>query len=109
MHRFLSATCVVCALGVIVPMKSAAQTFPADLPLAVVCWSEKTQRWVVGYLEVVNEDGSAIYGRDELSATLSAERLFEPPLNRQAVLDCYGKTLDELRATGRVMEIRLSQ
>ena len=109
MRSFFVAVGVGCVLYTMVPMRSLAQEFPSDLPLAIICWSEKSDRWIVGLLETVNQDGSAVYGRDDLSATMSAKRVVEPPLNRQAVLDCYGKTLDELRATGRVMELRLSK
>ena len=44
-----------------------AQTVPPDLPLAVICFNEKTQTWRVGYLQEVNKDGSATYvGRPEI-------------------------------------------
>ncbi len=87
----------------------AAQTFPSDLPLAIVCYHEQKQSWVVGYLEIVNADGSAVYGRGTLTANLGVERVVEPPRNRVVALDCYGKSLEQLRATGRLVELRPGQ
>ena len=88
---------------------SVAQTVPSGLPLAVVCWNQKTHNWVVGYLQSVQEDGTALYGSGILSAKLSAKGVVELPTDRPAVLDCFGKTLDELRATGRLIEIQSTQ
>jgi hypothetical protein len=34
---------------------------------------------------------------------LNAERVVKPPSDRPATLDCYGKTLDQLRAIGRLI------
>jgi len=84
---------------------SVAQTVP-DLPLAVICFNEQTKTWTVGYLHVVKEDGSAIYvaPAGELGATVNAKGLVETPTDRPAGSDCFGKTLKELRAAGRVME-----
>ena len=85
---------------------SAAQTFPTDLPLAIICFHEQNQGWIVGYLEVVKADGSAVYGRGQLSANLNAERVVEPPANRTAALDCYGKSLNQWRASGRLVDLQ---
>ena len=46
-----------------------------------------------------------MYGRGLLTATLNAERVVEKPSDRPALLDCYGKSLDQLRAEGRVLEL----
>jgi hypothetical protein len=81
---------------------SIAQTLPPDLPLGIVCWSPKSKTWIVGYLHSVSENGAATY-RGQHSATLSADRVVSTPSDRAAVLDCYGKTLDQLRAMGRLI------
>jgi hypothetical protein len=39
------------------------------------------------------------------SATLNADRVLLPPSNRAIVLDCYGKSLDQLRAMGRLIPL----
>jgi hypothetical protein len=41
-----------------------------------------------------------------VGATLNAKGVVEAPTNRPAGLDCYGKTLDELRQNGRIMEFQ---
>jgi hypothetical protein len=43
------------------PAETAAPKVPPDLPLAVICFNEQTQTWAVGYLTLVNKDGSATY------------------------------------------------
>jgi hypothetical protein len=89
-----------------VPPATLAQKVPPDLPLAVICFNEQTKTWTVGYLHVVREDGSAIYvaPAGELGATVNAKGSVERPTDRPAGSDCFGKTLKELRAAGRVME-----
>ena len=106
----LAATAVASVL-VTLATGSVAQTVPPDLPLAVICFNEKTQTWQVGYLHVVSEDGSATYvaPAGELWATVNANGLVQPPSDRPAGIDCYGKTLDELRAAGHVMEFKRTQ
>ena len=58
--------------------------------------------------QTIKEDGTATYmgtsGR--LSATVNSKGVVEPPSNRPVQLDCFGKTLDQLRAMGRVMEFQ---
>ena len=90
---------------------SDAQTAPPDFPLAILCFVEKTQTWNVGYLREVGEDGSATYSplSGSLSVTVNADGLVVPPSDRPAVVDCHGKTLDELRAAGRVVEFKPAQ
>ena len=88
---------------------SVAQTVPPDLPLAIICFNQHTQTWRVGYLNVVSKDGSATYISGDLWATVNAKGLVQPPSNRPAGGDCFGKTLKELRAAGRVMEFKRTQ
>jgi hypothetical protein len=89
-----------------VPSGTAAQKVPPDLPLAVICFNDQTQTWAVGYLNLINKDGSATYlaGGGSLAVTVDAKGVVQPPSNRPAGGDCLGKTLKELRAAGRVME-----
>jgi hypothetical protein len=87
-----------------VPPETAAPNVPPDLPLAVICFNKQTQTWAVGYLTLVNKDGSATYIAGDLSVTVTAKGVVQPPLDRPAGGDCFGKTLMELRAAGRVME-----
>lgn len=92
----------------IVPTASVAQTFPQDVPMGIMCWSQNAKAWVVGYVHTVKENGEAVYqgqgGR--LNATLNAARVLVAPSDRPAGLDCYGKTLDQLRAMGRLISLQ---
>jgi hypothetical protein len=81
-----------------------AQTFPPDLPIALVCWNGKVKQWVVGYLQTVMQDGTAIYRHTHISAMVTTKRVVEPRDRAPPVADCFGKTLDELRAIGRVVD-----
>jgi len=85
-----------------------AQTVPPNLPAAIICYAQVDQSWRVAYLGRVNKNGDMIYitpdGR--LSATVNAKGVVAPPTNRPAGLDCYGKTLEELRSSGRIMEFQ---
>ena len=101
----LAATAVASIL-VTLATGSVAQTLPPNLPLAIICFNEKTQTWRIGYIDVVAPDGSATYVAGDLWATVNAKGLVQPPSNRSAGVDCFGKTLDELRAAGRVMEFK---
>jgi hypothetical protein len=87
--------------------KSVAQTVP-DLPQAVICWSASGQVWRVGYLSQVSNDGIATYlsPGGQLSVTVSAKRIIEDPDNRAGEVDCYGKTIDELRGMSRTVEFQ---
>jgi hypothetical protein len=84
---------------------SVAQTLPPDIPLGIVCYSQQSRTWTVGYLNTVNENGTATY-RGQHVATLNAERVLVPPKGRAAVIDCYGKSLDQLRAMGRLIPLQ---
>lgn len=85
-----------------------AQADPPNLPAAISCYAPADQSWRIGYLFRVNKNGDAIYVSPDgrLSATVNAKGVVEAPSNRPAGLDCYGKTLDELRSTGRVMDFQ---
>ena len=37
---------------------------------------------------------------------VNAKGVVATPTNRPVVLDCYGKTLDELRSGGRIMDFQ---
>jgi hypothetical protein len=106
MPHFRLATTAVASVLVTLATGSVAQTVPPDLPLAVICFNEQTQTWTVGYLNQVNKDGSATYVSGDLSVTVNAKGLVQPPSDRPAGGDCFGKTLKELRAAGRVMEFK---
>ena len=89
------------------PPATVAQKVPPDLPLAIICLNEQTKEWRVGYLYVVREDGSALYvapALGELGVEVNAKGLVETPTDRPASIDCFGKTVKELRAAGRVVE-----
>ena len=105
---FITITAIAASAFITLTTETAAQTVPTDLPLGFMCWNEKTQSWGVAYLAGAEKDGTATYmppgGR--LSATLNSKRVIEPPKNRPANFDCYGKTVDELRAMGRVIELQ---
>ena len=102
----LPATAVASVL-VTLATGSVAQTFPPDFPLAVICFSEQTQTWRIGYLQEVSKDGSAVYvaAAGHLRVTVNANGLVQPPSDRPPGVDCFGKTLKELRAEGRVVEL----
>jgi len=98
------------ALGALLAFATGAvaQTFPSNLPMAITCYAPQDQSWRIGYLYRVNPKGDAIYlaADGKIGATVSAAGVVEAPTNRPAGLDCYGKTLDELRANGRVMDFQ---
>ncbi len=87
---------------------AVAQKLPSEIPLGAICWNEKTKTFVIGNLATIKEDGTATYvGTDgRLSATVNSKGVVEPPFNRPANLDCFGKTVDQLRTMGRVIELQ---
>jgi hypothetical protein len=99
---------LVTSLLVSLATGAIAQTVPPNLPAAIICYAQADQSWRVGYLGRVNNNGSSIYVAPDgrLSATVDAKGVVIPPSNRPAGLDCYGKTLDELRASGRILEFQ---
>lgn len=92
----------------VMPTVTVAQTFPQDLPLGIMCWSQNAKAWVVAYIHTVKENGDAVYqgqgGR--LNATLNAARVLVVPSDRPAGVDCFGKTLDELRKMSRLIPLQ---
>ena len=70
--------------------------------------TSQTKTWRVGNLSTIEEDGTATYlaHGGQLANTVNAKGVVVPPSNRPANLDCYGKTLDQLRAMGRVVEFQ---
>ena len=113
MAKFPLAVSAAASVLVTLVTGSIAQTAPPKFPLAISCYSEKSQTWRVGYLTAVNENGVATYlvPGTSMSAKVSADGVLEPELttNRVSGADCYGKTLDWLRAAGRVTEFQGSQ
>jgi hypothetical protein len=102
---------LVAVSGVILTLATAtaaqtSQTFPPNLPIAVACYVQQDQSWRVGHLHTVRANGDAIYmtADGRLAVTVNAKGIVAMPTNRPATLDCFGKTLDELRANGRVMD-----
>jgi hypothetical protein len=104
---------VTAVTGMLVPLVTGAvaQTVPPNLPAAIMCYAQADQSWRVGYLYRVNKNGEAMYISPDgkLSGTVNAKGVVEAPTNRPAGVDCYGKTLDELRSTGRTMEFQRTQ
>ena len=105
MPKLLFAATASAAVLVTLATGSLAKTVPPDLPLAVICFNEQTQTWT-GYLNLISKDGSATYISGDLSVTVNAKGVVRPPSDRPAGGDCFGKTLKELRAAGRVMEFK---
>ena len=108
MPKLPLAVTAVASMLVTLATGTVAQTAPPNLPAAIICYSEPDQSWRVGYLYRVNKNGDARYlspdGRQ--GAMLNAKGIVEAPAGRVANLDCYGKTLDELRSNGRIMEFQ---
>ena len=107
----LAATAVASVL-VTLATGSVAQTVPPDLPLAVICFNKQTQTWLDGRLSPEGQQGWFCHLRapaGDLRATVNANGLVQPPSDRPAGVYCFGKTLDELRAGGRVMEFKRTQ
>jgi hypothetical protein len=109
MFKFPLALAGVSGMLLTLATQTAAQTVPPpNLPAAIMCYAEPDQSWRVGYLYKVNKNGDAEYvsANGKLSATLNAKGVVEAPTNRPAGVDCYGKTLADLRSSGRVMEFK---
>ena len=110
MPKLPLAATAVASVFVTLATGSVAKTVP-DFPLAVICFSEQTQTWRIGYLQEVSKDGSAVYvaAAGHLRVTVNANGLVQPPSDRPPGVDCFGKTLKELRAEGRVVEFGHTQ
>ena len=106
MPRILRA--MIPAAGVILAFaaEAAAQTNPPDFPIGLICYLQQAQSWRVVYLNSVNANGDAIYLTGRLTLTVNAKRVVGAPVDRPAVSDCIGKTLDELRSNGRVIDFQ---
>jgi hypothetical protein len=98
---------VASVLAALAMGSAVAQKIPPELPLAITCWNEQAKTWVVGNLSTIKEDGTATYvgASGRLSGTVNAKGVVEPPSNRPVAIDCFGKTLDQLRAMGRLIEV----
>ena len=106
MPKFPLALCAALGLLATLATSTVAQTFPSNLPMAITC-SDPTKGWRIGYIIGVNANGDAIYmGAGRLTATVNAKGVVLAPSSRPAALDSYGKTVDELRAMGRVMDFQ---
>jgi hypothetical protein len=107
MHKF--SLVLVAVLGMPLTLSEAvAQTAPPNFPLAIMCYAKSDQSWRVGYLYRIQANGDAVYmaANGKLDATVNAKGVVVAPSNRPTGVDCFGKTLDELRSTGRVMEFQ---
>lgn len=106
MSGFLRAIATAASMVIATSTTTLAQSAPPKLPFAITCYVEANGSWVVGYLRDVNSDGSATYmppgGR--VSVTLGADGIVQIPDDRSAASDCFGKSLDELRASRRLLE-----
>jgi hypothetical protein len=104
----LVVTAVTSVLVTLAMGYAVAQKVPPELPQAIICWNNQTKTWVVGNLSTIKEDGTATYlgTGTRISATVNAKGVVEPPSNRPANLDCFGKTLDQLRAMDRLNEFQ---
>jgi hypothetical protein len=108
MPKLPLAVTAVTSMLVTLATQTVAQTVPPNLPAAIICYAQPDQSWRVGYLYRVNKNGDAMYIAPDgkLGATVNAKGVVEAPTNRPAGLDCYGKTLDELRSNGRIMDFQ---
>jgi hypothetical protein len=108
MPKLPLAITVVTSMLVALATGAAAQTVPPNVPAAIICYAQADQSWRVGYLFRINKNGDTIYitpdGR--LGVTVNAKGVVLAPTNRPASVDCYGKTLDELLSSGRIMEFQ---
>jgi hypothetical protein len=103
----LALVAILGVLGTFVT-RAVAQTAPPNFPAAIICYARADQSWRVGYLHRINKNGDATYMTPDgrLSATVNAKGVVAAPTNRPAGVDCYGKTLDELRSNGRIWEFQ---
>jgi hypothetical protein len=70
--------------------------------------AQADQSWRVGYLYRVNKNGDAMYitPNGKLAAMVDAKGVVVAPTNRPPGVDCYGKTLDELRSNSRILDFQ---
>lgn len=81
---------------------------PPDLPAAIICYAQSDQSWRVGYLYTVTKSGEAIYlsANGKLGAKVNADGVVMAPEDRPAALDCFGKSVADLRSSGRALEFQ---
>ena len=105
--RPLAMTAVTSML-VILATATIAQTVPPTLPAAIICYAQADQSWRVGYLYTINKNGDAMYiaPNGKLAAMVDAKGVVVAPTNRPPGVDCYGKTLDELRSNSRLLDFQ---
>ena len=111
MLKFSRALLAVPGVLLTLATPTTAQTFPTNLPMAITCYNPPDKSWHVGRLSSVRASGDAIYmaANGRLSATVNSKGLVVSPTDRPTSLDCYGKTLDELRAMGRLMDFQFKR
>ena len=107
-RKICSTVTVVASMLITLVTGAIAQTVPANLPAAIICYAPPDQSWRVAYLSKIDKNGNKIYitpdGR--LTATVNSKGVMEAPTNRVGSVDCYGKTVDELRSSGRILEFQ---
>ena len=108
MSKLPLAITAVTSMLVTVATGAVAQTVPPIPPAAIICYAQADQSWRVGYLHRITKNGDAMYTSlvGNLNATINAKGVVAAPTNRPAGVDCYGKTLDELRSNGRIMDFQ---
>ncbi|HVO92090.1 MAG TPA: hypothetical protein VMT22_04585 [Terriglobales bacterium] len=108
MPKLPLAITAVASMLITLAAGAAAQTSPPNVPAAIICYNQNLKVWRVGYLNTIKENGEATYISlvDRLPVTVNAKGVLLAPDDRSPRLDCYGKTLDELRADGRVLEFQ---
>jgi hypothetical protein len=102
------AITAVTSMLVTLATANVAQTVPPTLPPAIICYAQADQSWRVGYLYRVNKNGDAMYitPNGKLAAMVDAKGVVVAPTNRPSGVDCYGKTLDELRSNRRILDFQ---
>jgi hypothetical protein len=109
MPKFLLRLVAVSGALLTIATGTIAQTpAPPNVPIVVMCYVEQNQSWRVAYLNRIDPKGDAQYSSADgkLGATVNAKGVVLAPASRPATLDCFGKTVDELRANGRVMDFQ---
>jgi hypothetical protein len=101
MHKFSLVLVAILGMPFTLASGAVAQTAPPNFPIAVMCYAKSDQSWRVGYLYRIQANGDG-----KLDATVNAKGVVVAPSNRPTGVDCFGKTLDELRSNGRVMEFQ---
>ena len=95
----LASAALFCAIGADADAANAEPAFK-KLPFAIAC--ARGSKVGLGYLNEVEEDGSAIYmsmdGRRAIK--LTAEGKTKKVMGMASGAECVGKTIDELRAEG---------